>query len=235
MIIPYVISEAYPDKKKPGLRQDFGVVEEENMAYFFLEKVCCFIYYHSDINQFNTLSDVDNFLDRGYYKDCEMHNPPWEAHVFKDNEWINIIPCHDDIFDQILLIKKRDEEEEKKIKDNANEKKDSKPKKEKRDISGELSEDEKDTLLKISEFFDRMLKQSPLSASQISDLEKMSELEKFSTLLTIFITQENYENNKELFKKFLSLLVKFMNKDVQIIVQKMESRTIDNNVCQVCK
>ncbi len=35
-MIPYVISEAHPDYKRPSLDQDFGVVKEEEMDTYFL-------------------------------------------------------------------------------------------------------------------------------------------------------------------------------------------------------
>jgi len=42
-MIPCVISEAYPDYKRPSVQHDFGIVNEEEMETFFFDKISNFV------------------------------------------------------------------------------------------------------------------------------------------------------------------------------------------------
>ena len=67
-----------------------------------------------------------------------------------------------------------------------------------------------------------MLIEKPLPPSQIESLQKMSEAEQLSLLLNIYMTAENYTENKDMYCKFLNLLVKFIQIDIEKITKQME-------------
>jgi hypothetical protein len=109
---PYVISEAHPDYKRPWVFQDFGVVEEEEMQTYFLDKICNFILERVDIDSLEYHSDVVNFFDT-YFCEHYMGNFPWEAMVFIDGEWESMTPSNKQIWKHIQHIKSQEKEEEK--------------------------------------------------------------------------------------------------------------------------
>ena len=110
-MIPYVISEAHPDYKRPWVFHDFGVVEEEEMQTFFLDKICSFILERVDIDSLEYQYDVVNFFDT-YFCEHYMGNFPWEAMVFIDGEWESMTPSNKQIWKHIQHIKSQGKEEE---------------------------------------------------------------------------------------------------------------------------
>ena len=74
-MIPYVISEAYPDYKSPFVEHDYGVVKEEEMETYFLDKVSNFVLDRTGDNDLS-LQDVNDFFDN-YFEECFMMNAPW--------------------------------------------------------------------------------------------------------------------------------------------------------------
>lgn len=100
-MIPYVISESYPDHKRPWVRQEFGVIKEEDLLTFFVEQICEFVMERTDIT---SCQDINVFFDT-YYVECYMSNKPWEASVFINGVWKNIIPTNTQIWDYIQFLK----------------------------------------------------------------------------------------------------------------------------------
>lgn len=103
-MIPYVISEAHPDYKRPFVSQEFGVIKEEEIDTFFLKKICDFVLEHADIQSLNCCNDVEDFFE-SYYSEFYMGNSPWDARVFKNDEWEHIIIMNETIWEHIQLMK----------------------------------------------------------------------------------------------------------------------------------
>lgn len=96
--IPYVISEAHPDWKRPYIDNRYGVIEEDKMDDFFLEEVINFILERYVIKQFQSVEDITDFFEH-FYTDNYMENSPWKAYTFMDGEWIDATPDDDEIFE----------------------------------------------------------------------------------------------------------------------------------------
>lgn len=101
-MIPYVISEAHPDYKRPCVDQDFGVVKEDEMETYFLDKVSNFVLERIGDKDIS-LQDINDVFDN-YFEDCFMMNEPWSAMVFRNGKWENIRPSNDKILGHIKLI-----------------------------------------------------------------------------------------------------------------------------------
>jgi len=110
IMIPYVISEAYPDHKRPSLFQDFGVVKEGKMQAYFLDKVCEFILERTDIDSLKCCQNIESFF-YNYYDEDYMDNVPWQAVVFINGEWENMTPSIDSIWEYIQILKMQEEVE----------------------------------------------------------------------------------------------------------------------------
>lgn len=112
-MIPYVISEAHPDYKRPYLSQGFGVVNENEMETYFLDKVSNFVLERIGDKDIS-LQDINDVFDN-YFEDCFMMNEPWSAMVFRNGKWENIRPSNDKILGHIklILLEKEEIEQEK--------------------------------------------------------------------------------------------------------------------------
>ena len=117
--VPYVISEAHPDYKRPYLRQEFGTIEEDRIDIFFIEEVSEFILEREYINTINEVDDIKLFW-RYYYDEYFMDNIPWEAKIFTHGKWKSVAPANEMIFQHIMAIK-NGEKNRKSIVDNENE------------------------------------------------------------------------------------------------------------------
>lgn len=224
-MIPYVISEAYPDYKCPSVEHDFGIVEEQEMETYFLDKISNFVLDRTGDDDLN-LQDINDFFDN-YFQEYFMMNPPWSAMVFRNGEWENVTPSNDKIWGHIQLIKLHEKEnmEKQEIKEN-NEKEEYNEKKEninEPDKEYQLEEEEKLILVKIRKFFEEMLKEKPLTPQHIESLEKLTDLDRLSALFNIYLTPDNYNKNKYLFQGFLNLCIKFIQKEIELITKKMET------------
>lgn len=206
-MIPYVISEAHPDYKRPWLHEDFGVVKEEELETYFLDKICYFILDSVSIETLKCQDDIARFFDC-YYDEYFMSNSPWRAVVFRNGKWENMTPSSDKIWEHIQLIKlqeegdKEEEEEEDENEEEFN-----------------LTEDDKEILTKLKVCFEQSL--SELSLETIDTLKHMDPYQQFMFLFNN-VTPKKYSENKELFHKFLDVCIKLMQKDVRDITQKLE-------------
>ncbi len=216
-MIPYVISEACPDYKRPFLSQDFGVVKEEEMQSYFLDKICNFIIDRICIDSLECEDDIISFFE-SYYDEYYMGNSPWDAMVFINGEWENMTPSNEKIWEHIQLMKLSEKEEEEELE-------------QKQEIEKEEDHvlDEKDKLIltNIKVFFEKMLEEKPLTPEQISNLQQMNQIQQLSILFNIYLTNENYKENEHLFKDFLNVCLKFLQKDIELTTKKMENEESD--------
>jgi len=109
--IPYVISEAHPDYKRPCLFERFGVVDEMMIEIFFVEKVTEFIYDRIDSDNVQSEDDITRFWEN-YYDEYYMDNTPWEARIFINGEWENVCPTDIQIFECLQRMIKDENDEE---------------------------------------------------------------------------------------------------------------------------
>ena len=59
--IPYVISEAHPDYKRPWINNIHGIIGLDKMTEFFLEEVAIFILDRTNIERLKSEHDITNF------------------------------------------------------------------------------------------------------------------------------------------------------------------------------
>ena len=104
--IPYVISVAFPDYKRPWLSQEFGVVDEKSIDTFFVEKVSEFIVDRFDMDEIQKVEDIQHFWD-SYYDDFYMANKPWQATIFIEGKWRCANPSNEVVFHYIQGIKNK--------------------------------------------------------------------------------------------------------------------------------
>ena len=216
-MIPYVISEAYPDYKRPSLEQDFGVVKEEEMKTYFLDRICNFILERTCEHDLKCQYDIEKFFQH-FFDECFMRNLPWDALVFINGEWENMTPSYEQIWEHIQLLKLQEKEDEEQ-QENTSEETLKEEKQEQHDI---LDENDKLILTNIKSFFEQMLEEKPLTHEQIETLQQMNQIGQLTSLFNIYLTHENYTKNKNLFQAFLNLCLKFLQKDIEEITRKME-------------
>ena len=60
-LIPYVIMESYFDGKRPYIIPEFGMVEEDKLTEFLLNKLVKFVYNRIDIETVNSINDIVKF------------------------------------------------------------------------------------------------------------------------------------------------------------------------------
>ena len=215
-MIPYVISEANPDYKRPYLCQDFGVVKEEEMATYFLQKICEFILDRIDIESLKCCHDIENFFEN-FYDEYFMMNSPWEAVIFRNGEWENMTPSSEEIWGHIQLLKLDKE----KVQDN-----ETTEEKFEKDEEINLTESDNEILAKLNDFFTELLNEMTTTPEIIENFKNMNQYQKFSFLFNN-VTPKKYSENKELFHKFLNISIKLMKKDIENISEKLESKHDD--------
>lgn len=106
MSIPYVISIAHPDYKRPYVQEIFGAVDEQSIESFFLQRVVDFIL--NDDMKYESTQDIKRFWT-DYYNESYMDNRPWTARIYKDGAWKDATPTNEQI---IRSVQERYKEEE---------------------------------------------------------------------------------------------------------------------------
>ena len=106
--IPYVISEAHPDYKRPYLLQKFGTVDENLINTFFIEKAAEFIYDRTNDDDIETVDNITCFWEN-YFNEYFMDNPPWDAKIFINGDWENVFPSNVEIFECLNIMKTAEE------------------------------------------------------------------------------------------------------------------------------
>jgi hypothetical protein len=211
--IPYVISEAHPDYKRPYLYQDFGTIDEKLIDTFFVEKVTEFIYDRCNIDNIKSVDDISTFWEN-YYDEYYMDNSAWDAVVFINREWKNVMPTDIQIFECFKRIKKEEKDEEEQEQEQEQEQIDD------NEINVELTSDEEIIQQKMKEFLE-----SELTKSDLEEMNKMNKNEQMIYILNkciLNISSEKYKSNRELFYGFMNIILKFTEKDIEVTTKKME-------------
>lgn len=212
--IPYVISEAYPDYKRPWLNQQFGTIDETLKDTFFVEKIAEFIYERTNDYDIKSVDDIVKFWDNYYYDDCYMDNKPWEARIFIYDQWEKVCITDVEIFECINRIKS-----EKNInnKDEFDFEEDF--------LKWELTDEEEEIQEKMKQYVE-----SELETTDLELMSKMNQIEQIIYVLNkcmLNISSEKYKSNRELFYKFLNIILKLTEKDIDITTEELENNHDD--------
>jgi hypothetical protein len=206
--IPYVISEAYPDYKRPYLEQHFGTIDEQLIGTFFVEKAAEFIYERTDMDDHQTVDDIVNFWEN-YFDECYMDNSPWDARIFINGEWENVCPSNVEIFEclnRMRTVEKNEEDEEEEEEDNF--------------TKIELTDEEQDIHDKMREYM-----QKELDNTDLETMSKMNQAEQTIYVLNkcmLNISSDKYKENRELFYKFLTTVLRITEEDISLTTEEME-------------
>lgn len=207
--IPYVISEAHPDYKRPYLLQDFGTVDENLIGTFFVEKAAEFIYDRTGDDDIETVDDVTSFWEN-YYDEYYMDNSPWDAIIFINGEWKNVCPSNIEIFECLKRIK---------IEENNEEDEDDEEKKEEEHINWEFTDKEREIQQKMKEYME-----SELEKTDLEPMSKMNSNEQIIYVLNkcmLNISSDKYKYNRQLFYEFLNIVLRFTEKDIALTTEEM--------------
>ena len=206
--LPFVISEAYPDYKRPCLNQMFGVCFNHEVSSYFINKAAEFIFERSHPDEVNNIEGIKNFWEH-FYSDYYMDNNPWEANIFIDGKWVNVTPTDDEILERIQKLKQSEEED---VERDCNR-------------QAELSEEEK--VYKLSDedklVIDRMREYFEKEGFDV--LDKKNKTEEIFNTLNKFVLQEKtqeFQENKEIFLSFTNTLLRCIEKDIEKITSEME-------------
>ena len=120
-LIPYVILEAHPDWKRPCVLPEFGMVQEDRLSDFLLEKLVEFVYDRIDIENLTSVDDIYKFWEHFYTERRYMANSPWEANAIIDGIWNNVNPSNEVLFNALIKEKNKcyissDDENEESVK-----------------------------------------------------------------------------------------------------------------------
>lgn len=217
--IPYVISEAHPDYKRPCLAQHFGTIEEQLIGTFFVEKAAEFIYERTDMDDHQTVDDIVNFWDN-YFDECYMDNSPWDARIFINGEWKNVCPSNIEIFECLNRMRTAEKNEE----DKEEESEESNCEEE--FLDWELTDEEQEIQEKMKEYME-----SELEKTDLELMSKMNQTEQIIYVLNkcmLNISSNKYKENRELFYKFLNIILRFTERDIAVTTEEMEKNHDEN-------
>lgn len=209
--IPYVISESHPDYKRPWLNQQFGSIDENLKDTFFVEKAVEFIYERIDAEDIESVDDIQKFWDN-YYDDCYMDNSPWDARIYINGEWENVCPTNIEIFECIQRIKSGE-------KINKEEPSVSSDDEEIEFEEFEFTEEEEKVQQEMKKYME-----SELDKSDLESMSKMNNNEQIIYVLNkcmLNISSDKYKSNRELFYKFLNIILKYTEKDIAKTTEEM--------------
>jgi hypothetical protein len=213
-MIPYVISEAHPDNKRPCMVQDFGVVQEDELQEYFLDKVSVFILERNDADSLKCCQNIENFFYH-YYDEDYMDNVPWQVVCFINGKWQNMTPSIESIWEYIQMLKIQAEKGE--------DQEDLEEDQEEDGLLDEdqlnLDEDEKATMTKLREYFEKLVEDDSLIRKAFQEMNQIEQL----TFLFSKITPEKYQADKKMFHNFINLCIKMIQKDIQLITSKLET------------
>jgi len=199
--IPFVISEAYPDSKSPCVNQQFGTCYESDIPSYFINRVAEFIFERNENDAINTVEGIRFFWEQ-YYDEHYIGNPPWEATIFIDNQWVNITPTNEEILKrikQLIIMESQYNEHD-------------------CDRQNETSVDEK-IMEKMKEY---LIKENLIKDETVSNENYIGY---FVKILNEYMLNENIEKfneNRELLSTFMQLLIKTIKKDIENITSNLE-------------
>jgi hypothetical protein len=105
MLLPYIISTV-KKRKIPYIYNLIGTIEETEYENFFLEDIVGFVYDIIDLDDLESVKDIDNLFDNFYtYDDFMLDDEPWSAYVFHNNTWKSIRPSNIDIYNKLMTEK----------------------------------------------------------------------------------------------------------------------------------
>jgi hypothetical protein len=217
--LPYVISEAYPDYKRPSLEQHFGTIDEQLIGTFFVEKAAEFIYERTDMDDHQTVDDIVNFWEN-YFDEYYMDNSPWDARIFINGKWENVCPSNLEIFECLNRMRTVEKNEEDK-----KDKEDSEEDSEEELLDWDLSDEEREIQKKMQAYME-----SELEKQDLELLATMNNTEQIIYILNkcmLNISSDKYKENRELFYKFLSIILRFTEKDIALTTEEMEKNHDD--------
>lgn len=225
-MLPYVISEACPDYKRPSLNQDFGVVKEDETQTYFLDRICNFILERTDEDSLNCQYDIEKFFEN-FFDECYMNNSPWEAAIFRNGEWENATPSTEQIWEYIQLIKFQAHEDE----ENEKRENEEMSKEDKLNVELELNDSEKAVFTEMGKYFENMLdNDEPLTEETFESLKNMNQSE---LLMYMFnkafsnISSIKFKENKTLFHNFINICLKFIQIEIIETNKKLEKNHDD--------
>lgn len=98
-IIPYVMSIACPDYKRPFLRQRFGSGTLPNIKEIITKYILDNIYHYLENTKGEvTVEKIKNIYETEFWSDSYMSNNPWSAMAFINGLWQDITPTFEEIF-----------------------------------------------------------------------------------------------------------------------------------------
>jgi actin-related protein len=154
-----------------------------------------------------------------------MDNSPWDATIFFDGEWKNVCPSNVEIFECLKRIQSGDKnynnvkyihEEDEEYEDKEDEDKED----EEEDLEWEFTEEEEEVQEQMRKYMESELDKS--------DLESMTKMDKTEQVIYVLnkcilnISSEKYKSNRELFYKFINIILKFTEKDIAATTGEME-------------
>jgi hypothetical protein len=213
--ISYVISEAHPDYKRPYLYNDFGIIDVNLIDTFFVEKVSEFIFDRTDIDDITSVDDITSFWEN-YYDEYYMDNSPWDARIFMNGEWKNVCPSNVEIFECLNRMKTAEKNEEDKEENEENEEESE----EEGLLDWEFTDEEQEIHEKMKAYVENELEKS--------DLETMSKMNQNEQIIYVLskcmlnISSDKYKENRELFYKFLNIILRITERDIAVTTEEME-------------
>ena len=208
--IPYIISEAHPDYKRPWLNQEFGSINETLKDTFFIEKITEFICSRISSNNIVSVDCIQKFWEN-FYDDTYMCNLPWEAKIFINEKWVSVCPTNIEIFEYIQELKSGDNAEEKMNCDDDDEEY----------IDYEFTEEDIKIQNEMKQYID-----TELDAPDLEVLTSLSDIEQIIYILNkciLNISSDKYNSNREIFYKFFNIISKCTQKDIDKTIEKMKN------------
>jgi hypothetical protein len=103
-LIPYIIMEANPDYKRPAVCHKYGKIEKSKLYGFLLTKLVDFVYERIELDELNSVKDVEYFWEN-FYSESFMSNSPWSAMAVINGEWNDISPTDEELFTALIAKK----------------------------------------------------------------------------------------------------------------------------------
>lgn len=210
--IPFIISEACPDYKRPCVIQHFGTCYKSEITDYFIHKAAEFIFERSDNDAINDLEGIQDFWKQ-YYSEYYIDNPPWEANAFIDNKWVNIMPTDEEILERIKILILWETED---VERDCDKQAELSCEEEKDENLYQLSNEDKLVIDKMKEYFEKEGLQ--VSESEDTNQQVISTLNKFILNTNI----EKFNEKKELLNNFINTMTRCIEKDIEKITSDLE-------------
>ncbi len=94
-IIPYVIIEYQSNLTREDVLPNFGMIQQDKLSDFLLTKMVNFVYHKIDVENINSVADIENLRT----------NIQWEAMAVINGLWINVSPSNEELFNAFIKEK----------------------------------------------------------------------------------------------------------------------------------